>query len=110
MRAITRRGPIRHDVVLRVGDLRLDSIRRTAYRGDTLIELTLREYAILEALMREPGRVFSRFELLERAWSYRYENRSNVIEVHPLPAREGGSPVRALQPADRARRRLPDLR
>jgi two-component system, OmpR family, response regulator len=88
LRAITRRGPIEYGVVLRVGDLRLDSVRRQAFRGEQSIALSPKEYAVLEALMREPGRVFSQFDLLERAWTYQYENRSNVVEVYIRYLRE----------------------
>ena len=52
------------------------------HRGDAPIELGAKEFALLEALMRRPGEVLSRLELLERAWDLAYENRSNVIDVH----------------------------
>ena len=52
------------------------------WRGDTAIDLSKKEYAVLEALMRRPGNVLSRFDLLEQVWGYDYENRSNVVEVY----------------------------
>jgi two-component system OmpR family response regulator len=88
LRALSRRGPIRHGVVLESGDLRLDSARHQVRRGDASIDLSRKEFAVLETLMREPGRVFSRFELLEQAWGYHYENRSNVVEVYVRYLRE----------------------
>ena len=88
VRALSRRGPIERPVVLRVGDLRLDSSKHQVWRGQHPIDLSRREYALLEALMRRPGDVLSRFELLEQVWSYEYENRSNVVEVYIRYLRE----------------------
>jgi two-component system, OmpR family, response regulator len=88
VRAISRRGPIQRTVMLEVGDLRLDSARHQVWRGDTPIDLSRREYAILEALMRHPGDVLSRFDLLEQVWGYEYENRSNIVEVYVRYLRE----------------------
>ncbi len=88
VRALSRRGPIERPVLLRVGDLRLDSAKHQVWRGEHAIDLSRREYALLEALMRRPGDVLSRFELLEQVWSYEYENRSNVVEVYIRYLRE----------------------
>jgi two-component system OmpR family response regulator len=88
VRAMSRRGPIERQVVLQVGDLRLDSARHQVWRGDTAIDLSRKEYAVLEALMRRPGNVLSRFDLLEQVWGYAYENRSNVVEVYIRYVRE----------------------
>jgi two-component system, OmpR family, response regulator len=88
VRALSRRGPIERPVVLEVGDLRLDSARHQVWRGEPPIDLSRREYALLEALMRRPGDVLSRFELLEQVWSYEYEIRSNVVEVYVRYLRE----------------------
>jgi two-component system OmpR family response regulator len=52
------------------------------------IDLSRKEYAVLEALMRRPGHVLSRFDLLEQVWGYAYENRSNVVEVYVRYVRE----------------------
>jgi two-component system OmpR family response regulator len=65
-----------------VGDLRLDPARRQVWRGDAEIELSPKEFSILETFMRRPGDVLSRFELLEHAWDYEYENRSNVVDSY----------------------------
>jgi two-component system, OmpR family, response regulator len=88
VRAMSRRGPIQRAVMLEVGDLRLDSARHQVWRGDTPIDLSRKEYAILEALMRHAGDVLSRFDLLEQVWGYDYENRSNIVEVYVRYLRE----------------------
>jgi two-component system OmpR family response regulator len=88
LRAVSRRGPIHRGVVLQAGDLQLDSVGHQVQRGETAIDLSPREYAVLEALMRDPGRVLSRFDLLEQAWGDSYENRSNVVEVYIRYLRE----------------------
>jgi two-component system OmpR family response regulator len=58
------------------------------WRGDAEVELTAREFALLEAFMRRPGQALSRFQLLEAAWDGEYENRSNVIDVYVRYLRE----------------------
>jgi two-component system, OmpR family, response regulator len=82
LRALVRRGGVERPSALRVGDLRLDPARRQAWRGDTEIRLSAKEFAILETFMRRPGEVLSRFQLLEHAWDYDYENRSNVVDSY----------------------------
>ncbi len=64
------------------GDLRLDPARRQVHRGDAEISLSAREFALLETFMRRPGRVLSRFDLLEHVWEGDYENRSNVVDSY----------------------------
>jgi two-component system OmpR family response regulator len=88
LRALARRGPVERPVVLQVGDLRLDPSTRRAWRGDVEIELSPKEFALLETFMRRPGEVLSQFQLLELAWDYDYENRSNVVEVYVRYLRE----------------------
>ena len=88
IRAVSRRGPVHRGVVLRAGDLRLDSAGHQVHRGDVAIDLSRTEFAVLEALLREPGAVLSRFDLLEQAWGYDYENRSNIVEVYVRYLRE----------------------
>jgi len=80
LRALARRGPIERPIELRVGDLRLDPAGRRLWRGEEEIELSTKEFAILETFMRRPGEVLTRFQLLEHAWDYDYENRSNVVD------------------------------
>jgi two-component system OmpR family response regulator len=79
--ALARRDSGPRPVVLAVGDLRLDPISHSVWRGEQEIELTTREVAILEAFMRRPGRIISRYELLELAWEGNVDQRSNVVEV-----------------------------
>jgi two-component system OmpR family response regulator len=82
LRALVRRGPVERPTELAVGDLRLDPATRRVSRGDTELELSAKEFALLEVFMRRPGQVLSRFELLEHAWDYDYENRSNVVDSY----------------------------
>jgi two-component system OmpR family response regulator len=82
LRALARRGQRERPTVLEAGDLRLDPAAREAWRGTARIELSTKEFALLEAFMRRPGEVLSRLELLEHAWDFNYENRSNVIDVY----------------------------
>ena len=88
LRALARRGPIQKPVVLAVGSLRLDPAARRVWRDDTEIDLSTKEFALLEAFMRQPGAILSRYQLLEQAWDYDYENRSNVIDVYIRYLRE----------------------
>ena len=88
LRALVRRGPIERPSVLTVGDLQLDPASREVRRGDVEIELSAREFALLETLMRQPGQVFSQLQLLEAAWDLGYEQRSNVVEVYVRYLRE----------------------
>jgi two-component system, OmpR family, response regulator len=82
LRALFRRGRGERSPELRVGDLRLDPATRRAWRGDAEIALSTKEFAVLETFMRRPGEVLSRFDLLEHAWDYEYENRSNVVDAY----------------------------
>jgi two-component system OmpR family response regulator len=81
VRALVRRGEHKRPAVLVVGDLRLDPATREVVRGSTRISLTAKEFALLEVFMRRPGEVLSRLYLLEHAWDFAYDNRSNVIDV-----------------------------
>jgi two-component system OmpR family response regulator len=82
LRALTRRGAGGRPVVLEVGSLRLDPATRQAWRGDVPIELSPKEFALLETFMRRAGEVLTRLDLLEHAWDFAYENRSNVVDVY----------------------------
>jgi two-component system, OmpR family, response regulator len=88
LRAVSRRGAIDRPIVLRVGDLRLDPATRQVWRGDVEVALSTQEFALLETFMRRPGEVLSRYQLLEHAWDYAYENRSNVVDVYVRYLRE----------------------
>ena len=82
LRALVRRGAAERPTVLEVGELRLDPATRRVWRGESEIRLSGKEFAILETFMRRPGQVLSRYHLLEHAWDYGYENRSNVVDVY----------------------------
>ena len=88
LRALRRRGTPERPVVLEVGSLHLDARTRQVSRNGVEIALSTREFALLEALMRRAGQVLSRFDLLEHAWEYDYENRSNVVDVYVRYLRE----------------------
>jgi two-component system OmpR family response regulator len=82
LRALARRGELERPSVLEVGDLRLDPATRRVRRGPTEIQLSAKEFSLLEIFMRRPDEVLSRLHLLEHAWDFAYENRSNVIDVY----------------------------
>jgi len=88
LRALARRGSVERPAVLTVGDLRLDPSTRQVWRGASEVYLSSKEFAILETFMRRPGEVLSRYQLLEHAWDYEYENRSNVVDVYVRYLRE----------------------
>jgi len=88
LRALVRRGPIERPTQLRVGNLRLDPATHQAWRGKEPVELSQKEFALLETLMRRPGEVLSRYHLLEHVCDHDYENRSNVVDVYIRYLRE----------------------
>src|SRR5215211_7318132 len=59
-----------------------DRVARRVWRGDTEVSLSAKEFQLLETFMRHPGEVLSRYQLLEHAWDYDYENRSNIVDVY----------------------------
>jgi two-component system, OmpR family, response regulator len=88
LRALARRGPVERPAELEVGDLRMDPATRQVWRGGQEVHLSPKEFALLETFMRRPGEVLSPFQLLEHAWDYDYENRSNVVQVYVRYLRE----------------------
>jgi two-component system OmpR family response regulator len=88
LRALARRGSVERPSVLTVGDLNLDPASRRVWRDQTDINLSAKEFALLETFMRHPGQVLDRLQLLEHAWDYEYESRSNVIDVYVRYLRE----------------------
>ncbi|MEO8688748.1 MAG: response regulator transcription factor [Solirubrobacteraceae bacterium] len=88
LRALVRRGPVERPPVIEVGDLCLDPATREVRRGDVEIELSAKEFAVLETFMRRPGQVLSHMQLLEAAWDLGYEQRSNIVEVYVRYLRE----------------------
>src|SRR5918998_740300 len=88
LRALARRGPVERPPELEVGDLRLNPATHQVWRGETEIHLSAKEFALLETFMRRAGEVLSPYQLLEHAWDYGYENRSNVVQVYVRYLRE----------------------
>jgi two-component system OmpR family response regulator len=88
LRALARRGPAERPVVLEAGDLRLDPARRQAWRGDTELDLSTTEYALLETFLRHRGQVLDRDQLLDHAWEASQERTSNVVDVYVRYLRE----------------------
>src|SRR6266496_3088228 len=79
---------VERPAAVEVGDLRLDPAERRAWRGEDEIALSPKEFALLETFMRRPGQVLSRLQLLEHAWDFAYENRSNIVDVYVRYLRE----------------------
>ncbi|MFI5837456.1 MULTISPECIES: response regulator transcription factor [Micromonospora] len=82
LRALLRRGAPRRPAVLTVGDLCLDPARRRVTRADAEVVLTSREYALLDYLMRRPGEVVSKTELLDHVWDASVDTAPNAVEVY----------------------------
>jgi len=98
--ALLRRGPTTYYDVIEVGDLRIEMKSRTVARAGRTIELTAKEYAILECLARRQGQVLTREDLSEHAWDENYDAFSNVIEVYILRLRkkiDAGNEVKLLR-------------
>lgn len=82
LRALARRQPAILGPLLQIGDLLLDTATRKVSRAGTDMDLTTKEYAILEYLMRHPNQVLTRTMIAEHVWNYDFDNASNVIDVH----------------------------
>jgi DNA-binding response OmpR family regulator len=82
LRALVRRGVQERPAIVEMDDLRLDPAARRVARAGTDIQLTAREIAILEYLMRRPGVVVSKAELLEHVWDYDFDGDDNIVEVY----------------------------
>jgi two-component system OmpR family response regulator len=88
MRALLRRPPAERPSVLAVGDLILDPGTRQVWRGEIVITVTTKEFALLEYFMRNPEQVLSRSRILEHVWDFAYEGDSNVVDVYVRYLRE----------------------
>jgi two-component system, OmpR family, response regulator len=88
LRALTRRAPVERPPVLEVGDLRLDPAAHRAWRGERELDLSAKEFSLLELFMRRPGVTLSRTQLLDGAWDIAFESRSNVVDVYVRYLRE----------------------
>lgn len=82
VRALLRRHSGNKQTVIKVADLSMDLAHRTVYRGDQKIDLTAKEFALLEYLLRNPGRVLSRTMIAEHVWDYDFDSMTNIIDVY----------------------------
>ena len=82
IRALLRRQVGTKESMLQVADLSLDPARRTVFRGDRTIELTSKEFALLDYFMRNPDRVLTRTMIAEHVWDYDFDSATNVIDVY----------------------------
>jgi two-component system OmpR family response regulator len=88
LRSLTRRTPVERPAVLEVDDLRLDPAAHRAWRGEEELDLSAKEFALLELFMRRPGITLTRTQLLDGAWDIAFESRSNVVDVYVRYLRE----------------------
>ena len=82
LRALLRRSRDARPVVLEAGDLRLDPAAHEVRRGDVRVELTPRQFSLLEFLMRRPGEVLSKRTILEHVWDFAFDGDPNIVEVY----------------------------
>ncbi|SOD72793.1 two-component system OmpR family response regulator [Jatrophihabitans sp. GAS493] len=82
LRALMRRGTTPRPTVLTAGNLALDPAAREAWRGDVLLELSPREFSLLELFLRHPGQVLSRTRILDHVWDFAYDGGSNVVDQY----------------------------
>jgi two-component system copper resistance phosphate regulon response regulator CusR len=82
IKALLRRGPVNRSSVLRVADLELDRLSQQVRRAGRRIELTAKEYALLEYLATNAGRVFSRTMIIEHVWDQSFEGFTNIVDVY----------------------------
>jgi two-component system OmpR family response regulator len=88
IRALVRRGPSERPTVLAAGDLELDPAKRRVTRDGTEVDLTPKEFAMLELFLRHPEEALTRTRILEHVWDFAYEGDSNVVDVYVRYLRE----------------------
>lgn len=88
IRALLRRGPAERPAVLSVGDLSLDPATHVVTRTEQTVDLTAREFALLEYFMRHAGEVLTRMQLIEHVWDFAYDGGSNIVDVYVKYLRE----------------------
>jgi two-component system copper resistance phosphate regulon response regulator CusR len=88
IKALLRRGPVNRSSVLRVGDLEIDRLSQKVRRAGKKIELTSKEYSLLEYLATHPGRVFSRTMIIEHVWDQSFQGLTNIVDVYVRHLRE----------------------
>jgi two-component system OmpR family response regulator len=82
LRALTRRDDRTRPVVLSEGDLRLEPATKRAWRAGTELELTPKEFALLELFLRHPGKVLTRSQIIDAVWDFAYDGTSNVVDQY----------------------------
>jgi two-component system OmpR family response regulator len=100
LHAITRRAAGTSQSILAVADLTMNLLTREVARGQETLELTTREYSLLEHLMRSPGRVLTRVEICERVWDYNFDPGTNLVDVYIQRLRkkvDGDFPVKLIE-------------
>ncbi len=100
LHAVTRRASGVGQSILTVADLTLNLLTREVKRGEAVIELTPREFALLEHLMRSPGRVLTRVQICEQVWSYDFDPGTNLVEVYIQRLRkkvDADAPVKLIE-------------
>jgi len=88
VKALLRRGPVNRSSVLRVGDLEIDRLSQKVKRAGKKIDLTGKEYSLLEYLATHPGRVFSRTMIIEHVWDQSFQGLTNIVDVYVRHLRE----------------------
>jgi two-component system copper resistance phosphate regulon response regulator CusR len=82
VRALLRRGPVSRSSVVRVGDLELDRLAQQVRRAGKRIDLTSKEFSLLEYLMSNAGRVLSRTMIIEHVWDHSFDGITNIVDVY----------------------------
>jgi two-component system copper resistance phosphate regulon response regulator CusR len=82
VKALLRRGPVNRSSTLRIGDLELDRLTQQVKRQGKRIELTAKEYSLLEYLMQNPDRVLSRNMIIEHVWDQSFDGITNIVDVY----------------------------
>jgi two-component system, OmpR family, response regulator len=111
VRALIRRNSGETLHRYRVNDLTLDLATRAVRRGSRRIDLTAREFSVLECLMRSPGRVFTRTQLCQHVWEYHFDPESNLVDVYIQRLRrkvDDGEPIKLIQTVRGAGYRIGD--
>jgi two-component system copper resistance phosphate regulon response regulator CusR len=88
VKALLRRGPVNRSNVVKVGDLEIERLSQMVKRGGKRIELTAKEYSLLEYLASHPGRVFSRTMIIEHVWDESFQGLTNIVDVYVRHLRE----------------------
>jgi two-component system copper resistance phosphate regulon response regulator CusR len=81
LKSLARRGQVRRPDALKLGDLRVDLLARSAHRGSQRLDLSPKDFALLALLLRHQGRVLSRAQILEQVWDMNFETETNVVDV-----------------------------